>query len=41
MWENTGIRNDEEGRSYNIYQSNKEDSLITLLIESQIDINNI
>ena len=41
MWENTGTKNDEEGRSYNIYQSNKEDSLITLLIEAQIDINNI
>ena len=40
-WELKHQQNDEDGNTYNIYESFNGDSLIKLLIEDSIDINNI
>lgn len=40
-WEKLSSKNDEEGNTFNIYQSSNGDSIIKLLIDDNIDINDI
>jgi len=40
-WESSGTKNDEEGNTYNIYQSSNGSNIVKLLIEDDIDINTI
>ena len=40
-WEISGKIEDEEGHNFNIYQSENGNSIVKLLIEEEIDINNI
>ena len=41
LWEKQEDKYEEEGNTFNIYQSSNGDSIIKLLIEDEIDINNI
>lgn len=40
-WEHSGIKSDEEGHVYNVYQSSNGDSIVKLLIDNEIDMNNL
>ena len=39
-WESTGTKEDDEGHTYNVYQSSTGNSVVKLLIDDDIDINN-
>ncbi len=39
-WEQAGTKEDDEGHTYNVYQSSTGNSVVKLLIDDDIDINN-
>ena len=40
IWEEAGTKEDLEGNTYNVYQSTNGTSIVKLLIDEDIDVNN-